>query len=50
MLLEPINTQKDQLNQLCVLLYQRGLFTRDVAGIIKEFFGESMSKYTISNL
>ncbi|MEM9737519.1 MAG: hypothetical protein AAF770_00220 [Bacteroidota bacterium] len=33
-----------------MLLYQRGLFTRDVAGIMEEFFGESMSKDTISSL
>ncbi|MEM9737503.1 MAG: transposase [Bacteroidota bacterium] len=50
MLLELINTQEDQLNQLCVLLYQRGLSTRDVAGIMEAFFGESISKDTISNL
>ncbi|MEM9737604.1 MAG: transposase [Bacteroidota bacterium] len=33
-----------------MLLYQRGLFTRDVAGIMEEFFGKSMSRDTINNL
>lgn len=50
MLLELINTQKEQLNQLSLLLYRKGLSTRDVSDIMEEFFGESISKDSISNL
>lgn len=50
MLLELINNQKEQLHDLSLLLYRKGLSTRDVRDVMEEFFGESLSIATISHL
>jgi len=50
MLMELINTQREQINELSLLLYRRGLSTRDVSDVMKEFFGESISRNTVNNL
>lgn len=50
MLLELINSQKEQLHDLSLLLYRKGLSTRDVSDVMEEFFGESLSIATISHL
>lgn len=49
-LLELIHTQKEQLNNLALLLYRKGLSSRDVSDIMAEYFGESMSRETVNNL
>lgn len=50
LMLELINRQREQVNQLALLLYRKGLSTRDVSAVIQEFFGESMSRSTVNNL
>lgn len=50
MLLDLINVQREQVADLSLLLYRKGLSTRDVSDIMEEFFGESISRETISNL
>jgi transposase-like protein len=50
MLIELINQQKDQVSELSLLLYRKGLSTRDVSDIMSEFFGESISRNTINDL
>jgi len=50
MLLELINTQREQIGQLSLLLYRKGLSTRDVSDVMQEFFGESISRETVNNL
>ena len=49
-LLELLTRQRDQVNQLAMLLYRKGLSTRDVSEIMESFFGESMSRDTVNNL
>ncbi len=50
MVLELIKQQKEQVNQLALLLYRKGLSTRDVSSIMEEFFGESISRDSVNNL
>ena len=45
-----IKQQNDQINELALLLYRKGLSTRDVSSVMKEFFGESISFSTVSKL
>ena len=49
-LLELLNRQSEQVNQLAMLLYRKGLSTRDVSEIMESFFGESISRDTVNNL
>ncbi len=48
--LELMEQQKEQVNQLALLLYRKGNSSRDVSQILSDFFGESMSRETINNL
>ena len=48
--LELIKQQKEQVNNLSLLLYRKGLSTRDVSKVLEEFFGESISRETVNNL
>ena len=48
--LDLIKQQSEQINDLAILLYRKGLSTRDVSSIMKEFFGESISNATVNNL
>ena len=48
--LELINTNQEQVSELALLLYRKGLSTRDVSQIMEEYFGESLSRSTISKL
>ena len=48
--LDLINTNKEQVNELALLLYRKGLSSRDVSSIMEEYFGESISRETINNL
>ena len=50
MLVQLINAQKEQISQLSLLLYRKGLSTRDVSDVMQEFFGESISRETVNNL
>ena len=48
--LELLNNQREQINELALLLYRKGLSTRDVSNVMKDFFGERISKDSISNM
>ena len=50
MLLELIKQQREQVNELSLLLYRKGLSTRDVSNVMEEFFGESISRDSVNNL
>ena len=50
LLLELIHTQKEQLNQLALLLYRKGLSSRDVSEVMEAYFGHSISRETVNNL
>lgn len=50
MLLDLISAQRDQINELSLLLYRKGLSTRDVSDVMEEFFGESISRESVNNL
>lgn len=50
LILNLVNQQKDQLNDLALLLYRKGLSSRDVSDVMEEYFGESISRSTVNSL
>lgn len=50
LILELVNQQREQVNELALLLYRKGLSSRDVSDIMAEYFGESISRETVNNL
>lgn len=40
----------DQVNELCLTLYKKGMTARDISDVMENFFGNSMSHTTINNL
>lgn len=48
--LELIKENKERANQLGLLLYRKGLSTRDVSHILDGYFGHTVSRDTINNL
>ena len=48
--LELLKKQQEQVNQFAILLYRKGMSSRDVSDILRDFFGESMSYETVNNL
>lgn len=48
--LELVRIGQDQINDLCLSLYRKGMTSRDVSDLIKEMFGENISATKISNL
>jgi putative transposase len=50
LVLNIVNQQKEDLNELALLLYRKGLSSRDVSDIMEEYFSESMSKDTVNKL
>lgn len=48
--IELMNMSQDQVNELCLTLYKKGMTTRDVSDVMENFFGNSMSHTTINNL
>jgi putative transposase len=50
MLLELIQQQREEVNELALLLYRKGLSSRDVSDVMAEYFGESISRETVNNL
>merc|ERR1711923_77717 len=48
--LELIKQQQEQVNELSLLLYRKGLSTRDVSKVLQDFFGEFISRETVNNL
>jgi putative transposase len=50
LLLELIQQQREEVNELALLLYRKGLSSRDVSDIMAEYFGESISGESVNNL
>lgn len=48
--LDLIKQQNEQINELALLLYRKGLSTRDVSNVMQEFFGESISHASVNKL
>ncbi len=48
--MELIKQQREQVNNLSLLLYRKGMSTRDVSSILQEFFGESISRDSVNSL
>lgn len=48
--IELLNANQEQVNELALLLYRKGLSSRDVSDIMHDFFGEEMSYETVNNL
>jgi transposase-like protein len=48
--LELLTQSQAEVNNLALLLYRKGLSSRDISSIMEEYFGENLSKDTISNL
>lgn len=48
--LEMIEVHKEQVNELALILYSKGLSSREVSSVIETYFGESMSRETVNNL
>jgi putative transposase len=47
---ELIKMNQDQVNELCLTLYKKGMTSRDVSDVMEKFFGNSMSHTTINEL
>lgn len=48
--IELIKIGQEQINDLCLTLYRKGMTSRDVSETIKELFGDSVSATKITNL
>lgn len=48
--LELVKINQEQVNNLCLSLYKRGMTSRDISGLIKELFGDEISATKITNL
>ena len=48
--MEILKKNQETVNSLALLLYRKGMSSRDVADIMQGFFGESMSYETVNNL
>lgn len=48
--LELIKIGQEQINDLCLSLYRKGMTSRDISDLINELFGDSVSATKISNL
>lgn len=48
--IEILKYNQEQINDLALTLYRKGLTTRDVSDILSNFFGETMSFSQVSNL
>jgi len=48
--LELVKINQEQVNELCLSLYKKGMTSRDISDLIKEMFGEGVSATKITNL
>jgi putative transposase len=48
--LQLFKMSQEQVNELVLTLYKKGMTTRDVADVMKDFFGDSVSHTTVANL
>jgi putative transposase len=50
MALQLFKMNQDQVNERVLTLYKKGMTTRDIADIMTDFFGDSVSHTTVANL
>lgn len=48
--LQLFKMSQDQVNELVLTLYKKGMTTRDVSDVMTDFFGDSVSHTTVANL
>lgn len=48
--LQLFKMNQDQVNELVLTLYKKGMTTRDIADVMTDFFGDSVSHTTVANL
>jgi putative transposase len=48
--LQLFKMNQDQVNELVLTLYKKGMTTRDVSEVMTDFFGDSVSHTTVANL
>jgi len=48
--LELIRLGQDQMNELCLSLYKKGMTSRDISDLIEKMFGDSVSATKVTNL
>ena len=48
--LQLFKMNQDQVNELVLTLYKKGMTTRDISEVMTDFFGDSVSHTTVSNL
>ena len=48
--LELVKISQDQVNELCLSMYKKGMTSRDISDLIKEMFGQGVSATKITNL
>lgn len=48
LILELIKYSEERVNELALLLYAKGMTSRDVSKVLEDFFGEKMSDATIN--
>jgi len=48
--IELIKIGQEQLNDLCLTLYRKGMTSRDISSTVSELFGDSVSAAKVSNL
>ncbi len=48
--LELVKIGQEQINDMCLSLYRKGMTSRDISELIKELFGDSVSATKVTNL
>lgn len=48
--LQLFKMSQDQVNELVLTLYKKGMTTRDISDVMTDFFGDSVSHTTVANL
>lgn len=48
--LELVKISQEQVNELCLSMYKKGMTSRDISDLIKDMFGEGVSATKITNL
>jgi len=49
-LLDLVKIGQEQINELCLSLYRKGMTSRDISDLVNELFGDSVSATKVSNL
>jgi len=49
-MLELVKIGQEQINDICLSLYRKGMTSRDISDIIEELFGDSVSATKVTNL